>query len=383
MGKIVDATVIDDGGAVCVTWSGGNEARFHAVWLRDNAPDPETRAANGQRLIAVNAIPPDVRIATAGTPDGALAIRFFPEDKTVTFDGAWLFDHRYDRDYGMDLGRLPPGTVAWNGAFDVSRVTGSFEDIMKDDGALAEWLGYVRTFGFAKLNGGPVAERSLLRIVERFGYVRETNYGKWFDVRTEVNPTNLAYTGLGLQAHTDNPYRDPHPTLQILYCLENSAEGGESLVVDGFHAARRLRESSPAGFGLLSRYCARFEYLGQDGVCLRARRPMIELAPDGELVAVRFNNRSTAAITDVPFDDMADYYAAYRHFAEIVDDPAMAPRFRLDPGEAFMVDNSRVLHSRRAYSGAGNRWLQGCYPDRDGLLSTLAAIEARGRIAAQ
>ena len=33
-----------------------------------------------------------------------------------------------------------------------------------------------------------------------FGFVRETNYGKWFEVRTEVNPANLAYTGLGLQA---------------------------------------------------------------------------------------------------------------------------------------------------------------------------------------
>jgi len=32
---------------------------------------------------------------------------------------------------------------------------------------------------------------------------------------------------------------------------------------------------------------------------------MIELAPDGELTAVRFNNRSTGPITDEPFDAMA------------------------------------------------------------------------------
>ena len=71
-------------------------------------------------------------------------------------------------------------------------------------------------------------------MVALFGYIRETNYGRWFDVRAEVNPTNLAYTSLGLQAHTDNPYRDPVPTLQILYCLESSVEGGDSYVVDGF-----------------------------------------------------------------------------------------------------------------------------------------------------
>ena len=118
-----------------------------------------------------------------------------------------------------------------------------------------------------------------------FGYVRETNYGRYFEVRTEVNPTNLAYTGLGLQAHTDNPYRDPVPTLQILYCLENSAAGR------GKHGGRRLARRAaanaedPRGFELLTGYCARFEYAGSAGVRLRSRRPMIELAPDGELIA--------------------------------------------------------------------------------------------------
>ena len=45
--------------------------------------------------------------------------------------------------------------------------------------------------------------------------------------------------------------------------------------------------------------------------------------------------------------------------------------FKLNPGECFIVDNTRVLHARTAYSGAGTRWLQGCYVDKDGLLSTI------------
>jgi len=72
---------------------------------------------------------------------------------------------------------------------------------------------------------------------------------------------------------------------------------------------------------------------------------------------------------------MEGYYAAYRRFAEIIDDPAMAVSFRLNPGESFIVDNTRVLHSRTAFSSGGSRWLQGCYADKDGLLSTLAALE--------
>ena len=90
---------------------------------------------------------------------------------------------------------------------------------------------------------------------------------------------------------------------------------------------------------------------------------------------MRFNNRSAAAITDVAFEEMADYYAAYRRMAELVEDPGLGFRFRLDPGELFLVDNLRILHARTAFSSGGERWLQGCYADRDGLLSTLAALE--------
>ena len=101
---------------------------------------------------------------------------------------------------------------------------------------------------------------------------------------------------------------------------------------------------------------------------------MIELAPDGELVGVRFNNRSLGAMTDVPFNKMDTYYAAYRRLGEIIDDEAMEVTFRLEPGEGFVVDNTRVLHARKGYSGEGRRWLQGCYCDKDGLRSTRDAM---------
>ena len=75
---------------------------------------------------------------------------------------------------------------------------------------------------------------------------------------------------------------------------------------------------------------------------------------------------------------MAEYYAAYRRMAELVEDPALCVRFQLQPGDLFIVDNLRVLHGREAFTGGGERWLQGCYADKDGLLSTLAALEHEG-----
>ncbi len=368
--------ILDGGEALALDLPGKGRRRFHAIWLRDNAWDEATRApGNGQRLITLGDIPADTTIASARADGKRLHVTFQPEGKTIAYDLGWLADHSYDNAPSRVTGWTGPEIETWDATLGAAIPVGDFTAVSRDREALAAWLAGVRRFGFGKLVGGPVASGALFEVASLFGFVRETNYGRHFEVRTEVNPSNLAYTGLGLQAHTDNPYRDPVPTLQILYCLENSAEGGENMVVDGFRACERLRAENPRGFDLLAGHCARFEYAGSAGVCLRSRRPMIELAPDGELVGIRFNNRSAAAITEVPYDDMADYYVAYRRLGELIDDTSMEVTFKLSPGESFIVDNTRVLHARKGYSGAGSRWLQGCYADKDGLLSTLAAIE--------
>ncbi len=370
--------VLDAGAAVSLAWADGLSARFHAIWLRDNAQNPETRdPANGQRLITLQQIAPGTRIAEARLAATALQLLFQPEDRWISFSAAWLRRHIYDR--GQQQGLHTGAAVeTWDGSLDPGRVTSDHPAVADDPEARRRWLAHVRRYGFARLVGGPAEPEALLKVAALFGYVRETNYGRWFEVRTEVKPSNLAFTGLGLQAHTDNPYRDPQPTLQILYCLENAAEGGDNLVVDGFRVAERLHAENPEGFALLARHRARFEYRGSGEVHLSAERPMIEVQGDGEITAIRFNNRSTAAITAVPFEEMAAYYRAYRRFGELVEDPEMAVTFKLEPGDSFIVDNTRVLHGRKAYSpNAGSRWLQGCYADKDGLLSTLSLLEAR------
>ncbi|MEB8387364.1 TauD/TfdA family dioxygenase [Rhodobacteraceae bacterium KMM 6894] len=373
-----------NGDIVTVTDPSGHAARFHAIWLRDNAWDDQTRApGNGQRLIALRDIQAETHVTKAEVNGPTLTLTFAPEGRAIAYDAAWLMDNAYDRADTPAPGAMPEGSEAWDAGLMSAVPTGDFTSVQGNADARRDWLALVARYGFGKLTGGPIRDGALFDVVDLFGNVRETNYGRHFEVRTEVNPTNLAYTGLGLQAHTDNPYRDPVPTIQVLYCLESSAAGGENMVVDGFAAAQRLRAENPAWFDVLSGHCARFEYAGEAGVRLRSRRPMIELAPDGTLQAVRFNNRSAAAITDVPFDAMADYYAAYRRLGEIIDDPQMEVSFRLEPGECFLVDNTRVLHARKGYSGTGTRWFQGCYADMDGLRSTLAALETPRQEAAE
>lgn len=375
---MVEIHLSEGGRVAAITTDAGIPVKFHAIWLRDNARDAATRSAvNGQRLIALRDIPANTHIDHAEVAGEALRLTFQPENKAIDYDIAWLLAHAYDGGEKRCAGWTGNGVETWDSRLMNAVPIADFTEVQSKPAALRAWLQQVDRYGFGKLCNGPVEDQSLLRVVELFGYIRETNYGRHFEVRTEVNPGNLAYTSLGLQAHTDNPYRDPVPSIQVLYCLESSAAGGENMVVDGFRAAERLRDENKEWFNLLCKYTARFEYSAEPDVILRARRPMIELAPDGELIGIRFNNRSTAAITDVPFADMAMYYEAYRRFGEIIDDEAMEVTFRLEPGECFVVDNTRVLHARKAYSGEGTRWLQGAYADKDGLRSTVASLEAR------
>ena len=386
--ELVKADTDVSGTAVTLSWSDGLQSRFHAIWLRDNAQESHTRSpGNGQRLITLADIPADLRLATADVVDGDLSVQFAPCGTSSVYAASWLRTFDYDRDPRHVGPQLPAGMAVFDANLSLDDVSSSFEEISASDQALKAWLQCVVTYGFARLTGCPKASGSLLEVVDLFGYVRETNYGKWFEVRSKPQPDNLAYTSAGLQAHTDNPYRDPVPTLQLLYCLENAATGGESQVVDGFRAAMQLYAENPEYFELLSRYCVNFEFRGQAGTALYSSMPMIELRGERELRCIRYNNRSAAAITDVPFKHMEKFYATYRRLGEIIDDSENQLQFKLDPGECFIVDNSRVLHARSAFelkatdssdsSSSTGRWLQGCYPDRDGLLSMISVLEER------
>lgn len=371
---MLDVQILDHGQSLSLL-SAEKKLKFHAIWLRDNSPDPETRSIeNGQRLISLNQIPLDISIINACIENNFLKVTFNPEQKTVFYELDWLEKNSYEKSNLNQRGWLASNCQTWNCDL-LSFPSEEFSELQKNKKSLNKWISGVLNFGFGKITNGPIKPGSLFQIVDLFGYVRETNYGKHFEVRTEVNPSNLAYTGLGLQAHTDNPYRDPVPTLQVLYCLENSAEGGENMVVDGFAAIQKLRNENLEYFNVLSDHCAKFEYSGEKGVKLSSRKPIIELAPDGELIGIRFNNRSLSAVTDVPFEKMQIWYEAYRRLAEIIDDQEMEVIFKLEPGESFIVDNTRVLHARKGYSGNGSRWLQGCYADKDSLKSTLYSSE--------
>jgi gamma-butyrobetaine dioxygenase len=284
-----------------------------------------------------------------------------------------------------------------------------WDSYLADDAVRAACLDAVATLGFALLRGVPAKPGTVLRVAKTFGFVRRTNYGKLFDVRVVADPANLAFTSRAIPPHTDNPYRDPVPTLQLLHCLRDASLGGDTGLVDGFAAAAALRREDPASFALLTATPWPFGYSDTETE-LRARAPLIALTPDGRITAVRLNNRSMGPLR-LPYAQAEAAYAAYRAWASLLGRPEFRLTMRLAPGDCVIFDNTRVLHARTAFtapaagqagSAAENvaegeatadgvtagavaegapgaqpvreRHLQGCYADIDGLLSTLAVL---------
>jgi len=372
-GAVGIAAATHDGSTVTVEWVDGRTSRFAAIWLLDNRLGSRHRP-EGQRLFDVVELPDDPVIAGVSIEgDGSeLSVGFAHDRSRAEFAATWL------RRYALDPASRAERRVRhelWDASLTGRVPTGRFADVSQGGGALADWLGAVRDFGVAILTGVPIEPGAVCDVIELFGHVRETNYGRLFDVIAVEDPTNLAYTGLALGNHTDNPYRDPVPQLQLLHCLQAAAEGGESVVADGFLAADRLRREHPDDFALLSGHAVRFRYVEPGAVDLETRAPLIELDLEGEVRAVRYNNRSAAPL-DLAEELVAPHYRATRRFSELLHDPGAMVGFRLEAGDLFIVDNQRVLHGRRGF-GRGRRHLQGAYSDKDGLLSTLRVLEAR------
>lgn len=361
------ARLSHDGATLTVDWADGRRSRFAAIWLLDNRPDGR-HGPDGQRLFDVAELPEEPAIEAAAADGGNVRVEF-AGGPSPEFSAAWLRDHAVDpesRAERREARRL------WDRTLAEDLPSGRYEEVARSDAALAAWLRQVRDYGFALLTGVPAEPGMVCRVIELFGHVRETNYGRLFDVISVEQPANLAYTGLALGNHTDNPYRDPVPQLQLLHCLEAAPTGGESIVVDGFHAAERLRRDHADEFALLTRHAVPFRYVERGKVDLRCRAPLIELDYAGNVRAVRYNNRSAAPF-DLPEEVMVPYYRACRRFSRLLHDPQATVGFKLAAGDLFIVDNQRVLHGRRGFGG--KRHLQGAYSDKDGLLSRLRVLE--------
>ncbi len=353
------ARIADD--SIVLRWDDGIESAFHQVWLRDHCPSG-LHLSTRERLWDWGTVDPAIRARMARLDaDGYLEV-LWPDGHVSRFESDYLRRRRYDET--ARAARMIPLDL-WSADAVRGRLPETdFAAIMADDGALLDYHLMVRDTGFAIVRNVPGRDWACIEAARRTAFVRETNFGTGFEVISRPNPNNQAYTHDALLAHTDLANREMPPGVQFLHCLEFEATGGDSLLVDGFHAAEQLRAADPEAWDLLTRVGLPFRFHDADWD-VRWKGSPIALDADGQYHEIRYNPGLGAPL-DLPADQVVPVYRALHAFAARLKDPANVLQFRLRPGDMMVFNNRRVLHGRAAFDpNTGPRKLQGCYVDLD------------------
>ena len=367
----VPRLLIDASNQLWVAQPSGKQVGIHPVWLRERCLDPQSvDPLTGQRLQDPSELDLNLRYVSLSSPSpGRLHVRFS--------DG-----HEADfaeRDILAEAAMAPgdsgsPAPVLWDGTLsDLPRAQWRANPA---DAQVAAWLESFLRYGFIIFQGVPTDLEHVLKVANAFGWLRETNFGVSFEVRSKpgAEAIDLAYTPMKLDPHTDNPYRSPVPGVQLLHCVANETRGGLSTLVDGYAVAEALRQRDPEAFRILSTTLVRFLFRDENTE-LMSSAPLIELDAGGNVRTIRFSPRLDY-VPLLAIEAQSAYYRARRAFGQTLRSAEFEIRFMLNRGDLVMFDNCRLLHGRTGFDPQeGLRHLQGCYIDIDGPRSRYRVLQ--------
>lgn len=252
-------------------------------------------------------------------------------------------------------------------------------------------------------------------------------------MRTVPEAINAAYTSHDLGFHTDLLYFHQPPHVQLLHCIQSASSGGASVFADAYKAAVDLFHTDIDAFDTLASIPVNYHYNHPDSNVYHTTKPVIDLCPlqIGSVVYTRFrdfmeamephcigsgqgdewrttllakclqkinwgppflapfSNHDSLAMdvrgsTQSPLsalNEKADqWHQAACKFNALLQRPEYLYERKMNPGECVLFDNTRTLHSRRAFDMADvgkPRWLRGTYVDKDPYLSKLRVLQAR------
>lgn len=336
----------------------GKKLALPALWLRERTQDPtQVDLKTQQRLFNPHLLPADLHITNAKLVLDDLSLTF-SDTHEETFSVKAL-SIKALRDFTSHL----PDPLAWKSADSIEALF-DWNQVLENEGVFFQSLNIFLQYGYIILDNTPTLPNSILHIAEKYGYVRATNFGVYFEVYSRPNANDLAYTSHAIGPHTDNPYRDPVPGIQLLHCLVNETDGGESTLVDSISVAQQLKDEDPEGFRLLSTIPVRFRFKDDDTSLLHFH-PLIDVDSQNNIIGIHYSPR----LDDLPLLDesqLRQFHSARQRLSELLNDPMYEKRFLLKPGQLMMFDNNRVLHGRTSFNpNQGKRHVQGCYIDRD------------------
>jgi gamma-butyrobetaine dioxygenase len=340
-------------------------ATFLPDWLRDNCQCHEcrivqtderrwqpwsVRAAPAASVVEV--VDGELRVTWAGGHRSAYGPTEWDKIRITGARGAWT-------------ARL------WDGTYEIERF--DHQQCIDDQVTRREFFEAVRRDGAAVVTGSPTEPGTVIEFLHAIGVtLRDSSLGLIFDVKLDPAGYNIAFTAEEVPPHNDNAQYTHPPSGQVLAMLVNDAQGGNSVVVDGWSVLDRLAREHPEAIDVLTRVEVGFRQYSTEADAF-TRAPLVVRDRDGRFIHLRFSNQ---LMQPLAFDDadLAAWYDAYRLLGAAIADTANHVSFRLSAGDTLFVNGYRVLHARTAYQPDGARHLQDVYFEMDDVFGHLARM---------
>ncbi|KPI91145.1 Trimethyllysine dioxygenase, mitochondrial [Papilio xuthus] len=237
-------------------------------------------------------------------------------------------------DYKTWKNKLRRKPVLWYGkkvAENIARI--SCNDFLNTkDGASAVFKS-ILDYGVALIENVDATVEATEDICKALGGVQHTMFGGMWLVHTKFDHADTAYTNIPLATHTDNTYFTEAAGLQIFQGLEHTnGSGGETILVDGFYGAQRLKEEYPEDYEFLTTFEVDAEYL-EDGHHHRYSAPVIILNENKDVKQIRFNVYDRTPMAFASRKQCRAYYRALKHLSKYYENPSNQWKIKLTPGD--------------------------------------------------
>ena len=340
-----------------ILFSDKTEDSFLNIWLRDHAKDEKSwDIRSNQRKIFTAKIDPKLHIKNAEIKDNGNSIDILWSDlsKVINYSYQFFLDNlSIKKNKKQNL-------IIWTNKDLDQTIYINFDEAISNDG-FKSLLDKLYKYGFAVIQNCKTEMSSVEKIAKKIGYVRESIFGGLWSFESDKDMADSAYTQDELRPHTDSTYSNDAPGLQLLLCYHYKAYGGESIMVDGFKIAEKIKNEKNDIYDFLTNIEVTGQYIG-DGVSLQATRPIFRLNSHRELIQVSFNNYDRA-IFKMSEEKTKKFYEAIREFDLLANNKEYQWRRILKPGELLIFNNWRILHGRGSFNG--ERKMLGCYINKE------------------
>jgi gamma-butyrobetaine dioxygenase len=338
---------------LAVSWSNGIQSAFPYIWLKDIDPQ-DFHPQTNERMFDLTQCDLAIKPADVVLDDKQISLQWPDQQQRSVYPVTLLAM------YANSGHREDPAVVKrelWYKDFEVSRFA---SNKMTDAVAIKKMLLQLKRDGLVIITGLE-REESGENFGDQIGFKRETNFGVMFEVINKAEPNNLAYTAVSLPLHTDLSNQELPPGYQFLHCVKNEAQGGESILADGFAIATDLQREQPEHFDLLASRKMPFRF--HDKKCdIRFSHCVIGVK-DNEIDQFIFNAHLAENVNGLQ-GDIVEYYRAYKALMTNIKQPKYALELKLQAGEMMIFDNKRVMHGRNSFDPTtGDRHLRGYYID--------------------